>query len=222
MRSYFQCRFVHRIGGFFFLVLDAMDCKVTRVRRLLRNICGNPAVHARFLNTLSLLEHAGSRKIMLSQSRRGASLDHETLKHLAEETRHAYFFRRAAEAVARRKLNYSENDLLAGAHARLYLGRLDAFITRSVQSPLAYLYMTLVVELRATWFYNLYQDVLKELEQPINLKGLLAEEKQHLEGIYMQLSALGEDIDVSLPLLKSFEESKYAALLAALERSAKI
>lgn len=159
---------------------------------------------------------------MLSQSRRGASLDHETLKHLAEETRHAYFFRRTAEAVARKKLNYSENDLLAGAHARLYLGRLDAFITRSVQSPLAYLYMTLVVELRATWFYNLYQDVLKELEQPINLKGLLAEEKQHLEGIYMQLSALGEDIDVSLPLLKSFEESKYAALLAALERSAKI
>lgn len=199
-----------------------MDCKITRVRRLLHDICGNPAVHARFLNTLSLLEHAGSRKIMLSQSRPGASLDHETLKHLAEETRHAYFFRRAAEAVARRKLDYSENDLLAGAHARLYMGRLDAFITRSVRGPLAYLYMTLVVELRATWFYNLYQDVLKELEQPINLKGLLAEEKRHLEGISMQLSALGEDINVSLPLLKSFEESKYAALLGALERSANI
>ena len=55
-----------------------------------------------------------------------------------------------------------------------------------------------------------------------NVAALIAEEKQHLEGIHMQLSALGEDINVSLPLLKSFEESKYAALLGALERSANI
>ena len=53
--------------------------------------------HVRFLNMLSLLEHLGSRKIMLSQMK--GILTQDILKHLAEETRHAFFFKREAEKL---------------------------------------------------------------------------------------------------------------------------
>ena len=58
-----------------------------------------PREHARFLNTLSLMEHIGSRKIMVSQT--CGPLGREVLKHLAEETRHAFFFKKAAETLGR-------------------------------------------------------------------------------------------------------------------------
>ena len=103
-----------------------------RVAGLLQQICAAPGLHARFLNTLSLMEHIGSRKIMASQS--GAGLKQDTLKHLAEETRHAFFFKRAAESTARNALDYSRETTLATAAARAYMGRLDAHIAAALDA----------------------------------------------------------------------------------------
>ena len=66
------------------------------------------------------MEHIGSRKIMASQSERG--LGGDTLRHLAEETRHAYFFKRAAEKLAHRPLGYGAAETIAGAAARVLHG----------------------------------------------------------------------------------------------------
>src|SRR3974390_92113 len=73
-----------------------VDCATQQsAADLLRGLCRNPGLHARFLNTISLMEHIGSRKIMLSQGK--STLPESILRHLNEETRHAHFFRRAAE-----------------------------------------------------------------------------------------------------------------------------
>jgi hypothetical protein len=190
-----------------------------RVGLFLRRVCCEPVSHSQFLNTLSLLEHIGSRKIMASQSRADSAPSCDTLKHLAEETRHAYFFKRAAESIGCRKFSYGANDVLAGAHARQYMGRLDACIARAVRGPAAYLYMSLIVELRAIWFYEIYQRVLKDMNQPLNLTSLLAEEKRHLEEMSESLSELGENARLRLPTFTSFEDSQFVKMLAGLERA---
>src|SRR3569832_825843 len=94
------------------------DC----VRAHLSAFAGEPAAHARFLNMLSLLEHIGSRKIMTCRAMRAPGL--ELLKHLTEESRHAFFFKRAAEGAAGRPLDYNAADTVAPTAAKFYMERL--------------------------------------------------------------------------------------------------
>ena len=189
-----------------------------RMRALLARICADAGLHARFLNSLSLMEHIGSRKIMASQA--GGPLSSDTLKHLAEETRHAFFFKRAAEAVAGRELSYEADALLAGPQAALYMGRLDAFVARQARGAAAYLYMSLVVELRAVWFYALYQSVLQGAGSFLKLTSVLAEEERHLEEMRQSLAAMGEDVDARMADFSAFEARRFAVLLEALEQAA--
>ena len=84
---------------------------VGRTRTLLDSVVAEPQRHARMINTLSLLEHMGSHKIMATQH--SAAIDQPTLKHVAEEAHHAYFMKRQAEKTAGRALEYVAADLLA-------------------------------------------------------------------------------------------------------------
>jgi hypothetical protein len=186
-----------------------------RVHALLTRIGADAALGARFLNTLSLMEHVGSRKIMVSQSR-GGVLNAQTLQHLAEETRHAFFFKRAAEALSGRPLGYDADDLLAGAQARHYMARLDARIARAATGRTAYLFMSYIVEVRAVWFYNLYDRVRKAAGQPLKLTSLLAEEKSHLADMRAQL---GPAVEAEMSAFSVYENSLFARLLAALEQA---
>jgi hypothetical protein len=192
--------------------------EVARMQALLARICADDGLHARFLNSLSLMEHIGSRKIMASQA--GGPLASDTLKHLAEETRHAFFFKRAAEAVAGRPLSYDAAELLAGPQAGLYMGRLDAFVARQAKGAAAYLYMSLIVEVRAVWFYRLYQSVLKGAGSFLKLTSVLAEEERHLDEMRQSLAALGEDVAARMADFSAFESRRFAVLLGALERAA--
>ena len=189
------------------------------VRQRLRWFCVNPAEHALFLNTLSLMEHIGSRKIMASQS--GLELSHETLKHLAEESRHAYFFKREAEKLARFALDYGATATIAGAFARGYMGRLDAEIAVAlgpqVTSELPYLYMSAIVELRAIWLYRMYQAVLAEHQTHITLKSVLAEEELHLADMVARLLDLDDDATGRMEKFCVLEDNRFRAVWAAIE-----
>lgn len=189
-----------------------------RLRAFLARVCASPDLHWRFLNTLSLLEHIGARKIMATQTE-GGELCGDTLRHIAEEARHAWFFKRQAEAAAGRALSYDGASIMAGPQARAYMARLDGTIARSTHGARAYLYMSLVIELRAVWFYRIYQDVLTASGKTIKLGGLLAEEDRHLEEMQGQLGALGEDLAVRLADFTAYEEIRFQTLLSALERS---
>jgi len=191
---------------------------VPAVRARLARFCTQTSEHARFLNMLSLMEHIGSRKIMLSQGK--ADSKQTTLRHLAEETRHAYFFKRLAEKLARRPLSFSGSDTVAPASACAYMGRLDAAISQSLRSTapeLPYLYMSLLVELRAVWLYRLYQDVLDEQRTGIALKSVLAEENLHLDAMLARLRAMDLDLARRLEDFGRIEEVRFRSLWRAVE-----
>jgi hypothetical protein len=158
------------------------------VRAFLQNLVKNKEEHAKFMNMLSMLEHMGSRKIMVSQMHR--TLTEDSLKHLAEEARHAYFFKRQAERAAGRPLDgYTEENTTARVPALMYFGRLDAGISAKVADKAdkdnqAYPWVSLIIELRACWLYHLYHEVLQEAKVSISLKSLLAEEDLHLAEMF--------------------------------------
>lgn len=191
------------------------QCFEAPVRVTLTQLVAAPAAHARFLHMLSMLEHIGSRKIMLSQMQH--DLPEDTLKHLAEEARHAHFFKRQAERFAGHSLaGYDAANTTAFASSRMYFGRLDAWIARHVAADAAYPWVSLIVELRACWLYALYQDVLVQAGTPLSLKSLLAEEDLHLVEMY---AACGADGDL-LRQLSAYETDLFAQVWAQVEADA--
>jgi hypothetical protein len=165
------------------------------------------------------MEHIGSRKIMASQSDPGLSGD--TLRHLAEETRHAFFFKRAAEKLARHPLGYDASETVAGAAARGYMERLDAEILHELDGapdgPLPYLYMSLIVELRAVWFYRLYQETLAEHEHALSLRSVLAEEELHLDAMLARLAEMDSDCSARVKRFQALEQERFRVLWNAIE-----
>jgi len=174
------------------------------------------------MNTLSMLEHMGSHKIMATQH--GPDIDLPTLKHVAEETRHAFFFKRHANREAGRDMANNAADLLAPLAARRYFQRLEAEMVRAFPAdthPRAvYLTMSMVVEFRAVWGYGLYQAALTRARSLVSLKSLQAEEAGHLTDMAERLAGLGE---LDLGRLRGFcriETTLYARLLSVLGGSA--
>ena len=184
---------------------------------LLGAIIHDGALHADFLNTLSMLEHMGSHKIMATQH--GPMIDQATLKHLAEEARHAFFFKRQAE----REAPSGAAGLMAPSAARGYFQRLEAEILRDLpaQAPArtAYLTMSLTVEFRAIWAYRLYQEVLTRAGSAMSLKSLLAEESGHLGEMVEGLRQIGQFDSRRLQFLWDVEQKLYRRLLAQLQRA---
>lgn len=185
---------------------------VPRVRAFLQDIVEDKPRHALFLNMLSMLEHMGSRKIMLSQMKRVMTED--SLKHLAEEARHAYFFKRHAERVAGRSLDgWSDENTMCRIPAAMYFGRMDAGITKAVGDAAAYGWVSLIIELRACWLYAIYQEVLAESSDHMSLKSLLAEEDMHLAEMF---GMCGTNYDM-LRKLSGYETDLFKAFWTRLE-----
>lgn len=184
------------------------------VRAFLTRLVADPSGHAKFLNMLSMLEHMGSRKIMLSQMNR--VLTEDALKHLAEEARHAYFFKRQAERVAGKALDgWDEGNTMARVPALMYFGRMDAGISKAVGDDAAYGWVSLIIELRACWLYGIYHEVLEASPVRLSLKSLLAEEDMHLAEMF---AMCGGDHD-RLKALSAYETALFGKLWTALEEA---
>jgi len=198
------------------------DALAPRTRALLDSIVAEPKRHARMINTLSLLEHMGSHKIMATQH--SAAIDQATLKHVAEEAHHAFFMKRQAEKTAERALEYVADDLLAPSSARMYFQRLEGATVRALGSRrsarAAYLYMSMIVEFRALWFYGLYEQALKRAGHAMSLKRVLGEEQAHLGDMAARLEAGSELSDARVAQVLAAERKLYSRLLGALERGA--
>lgn len=186
------------------------------VRAYLDRLIADRPRHAQFLNMLAMLEHMGSRKIMVSQMHRTESLTEDTLKHLAEEARHAYFFKRQAERAAGHALDGWTNDnTMARVPALMYFGRMDAGISKEVGDDLAYYWVSLVIELRACWLYRIYHAALKASDYQLSLKSLIAEEDGHLEEMF---AACGDNI-AQLRALSAYETGLFNKLWAQIDNS---
>lgn len=191
-----------------------------RFRAFLSRIIQNDETHGKFLNTLSLLEHIGSRKIMLSHIHRSPNA--EVLKHMAEEARHAYFFSHKAEALLKKPLaDYSPDTTLAPAAAKVYFAKLDSHIEHTITAPqkndACYLWVSLMIELRAFWAYGLYQELLAKEQKTLSLKGLIAEENLHLAEMFTSVTAVDSTAEQTIPLLAQHEHELFLHFFEQLE-----
>jgi hypothetical protein len=195
---------------------------VLKTRSLLNRIAGSAALQPRLLNTLSLLEHMGSHRIMATQN--GAAIELATLRHLADECQHASFMKRKAEKAAGHALEYRDQDLLAASAARGYFRRLEASLRRRLGRQAGgkscYLLMSLIVEFRAVWFYSLYQQSLDRQGHSLSLKRLLGEEQNHLTEMAERLAQAGAPGNATMESLIGIEHGLYGRLLESLHQSA--
>jgi hypothetical protein len=188
----------------------------------LHHMLGDSQRHGRFLNTLSLLEHIGSRKIMLSHLKGG--LGKEGLKHMAEESRHAYFFCKEAERFLGHPVNdYATDNTLSLGAAKMYFGRLDAAVTKAVEhlaDGACYLWVSLIVELRANWAYGLYQKALTEKGIALSLKSIMAEENLHLAEMYASVAAIDAEAGQRISTLAAQEHALFRRFWPQMQRAA--
>ena len=185
-----------------------------RVRDFLTAIVREPQRHALFMNMLSMLEHIGSRKLMLSQMDKHDTLDQDMLQHLSEEARHAYFFKRHAERIAGKALpGWTDENTMCRVPALMYFGRMDAGISKAVAPAESYPWVSLIIELRACWLYRIYNEAIEEAGIHLPLKSLIAEEDHHLAEMY----AACDDDGKQLRELSRYETKLFEALWVQLE-----
>lgn len=191
-----------------------------RIQTLLKQIASEPALEARWLNTLSLLEFVGARKISRTVADRHPTL--EVLGHLADETRHALAFKRLACEVAGGEVS----EYLCPQEAATYFQTLDrelaAWATQALgheDVTLNYLLTTTVVEQRAMLMYPLYKAATRQASVRTELGKVVTEEQSHRvdieETCKLRLARAGVS-DLSAP--RGIEERLFDAFLSALER----
>lgn len=195
--------------------------------QLLTKIVSDSDKHARWLNTLSLMENSGARKISASEHKKDVTLI--ILKHAAEEHRHAYYLKKQIS-----KLNldacptYADQYLLASSDSRYYLNLLDVLVCKYLKSTLqlsgndlkfaAYLLVTYAIEVRADELYPIYQNVLDQASSKVNVKSIILEEEGHLEEMLVQLKNFSPDWQKHADKAVGFETKLFNDWLKALEK----
>jgi len=173
-----------------------------KLATLLPLIIANNELHAKWLNTLSLMENTGARKISACED--PLTVTYIILKHAAEEHRHAFYLKKQIEKVGEGKCpTYEPGYLLAPAQSRYYLNQLDIDVCRYLKNELglkgkelrfaAYLLVTYAIEVRADELYPVYQEALEKEGSRVNVKSIILEEEGHLEEMINQLKAFSEN-----------------------------
>lgn len=162
---------------------------------ILPQIIADNHLHARWLNTLSLMENTGARKISASED--PATVTYIILKHAAEEHRHAFYLKKQIEKTGKELPTYAAEYLIAPASSKYYLNQLDIDVCRYLKKELhltgaelrfaAYLLVTYAIEVRADELYPIYQDALDAVGSKVNVKSIILEEEGHLEEMINQL-----------------------------------
>lgn len=168
---------------------------------ILTKIIAKNRLHARWLNTLSLMENTGARKISASED--PATVTYIILKHAAEEHRHAFYLKKQIEKTGVDCPTYAGEYLLAPEFSKRYLHQLDIDVCRYLKYGLslsgaelrfaAYLLVTYAIEVRADELYPIYQDALDQAASKVNVKSIILEEEGHLEEMIKQLQLFSPD-----------------------------
>jgi bacterioferritin (cytochrome b1) len=167
-----------------------------QLKKIVDKIVQSDEAHARWLNSLSMMENTGARKI--SKYEHPVHTNIIVLKHAAEEARHAYYLKKQISKLAKDVCpDYSYPYLLAPIESYHYLRQLDVQACRYIKNKLklegrdlkhgAYLLVTYAIEVRADMLYGIYQEVLTRHGAKVNVKSIIAEEEGHLEEMQRML-----------------------------------
>ncbi len=165
---------------------------------LINQIVSQPVLHAKWLNSLSMMENCGAKKI--SASEHSQNVDLIVLKHAAEEARHAYYLKSQIGKTNHHGCQtYRTDELLAPIESFQYLHKLDIMISRYLKDHCdytghqlkyaSYLLVTYAIEVRADELYPIYEEVLKTKKSTISVRMIIAEEKGHLEEMLQQMDS---------------------------------
>src|ERR1700750_2067737 len=169
---------------------------------ILPKIISDNQLHARWLNTLSLMENTGARKISAWED--PETVTYIILKHAAEEHPHAFYLKKQIEKVKSVDCpTYNGDYLIAPKSSKYYLNQLDVDVCRYLKRELglkgrelrfaAYLLVTYAIEVRADELYPVYQDALDKVSSKVNVKSIILEEEGHLEEMINQLKTFSPD-----------------------------
>lgn len=189
-----------------------------RLKDVLAAIALDRSLEARWLNTLSLLEYIGARKIAKTVAEKHP--DASVLGHWADETRHALAFKELATS-----LNGGTDPgeyLCAEAGAR-YMQELDhalaAWLGPDASLRLCYLLTTSAIEQRAMQVYPLIKATSGHPEVREAVGRIVVEEQSHRrtieEACVQSLAAKGRSFSEALAI----EERCYGTFLLALEEA---
>jgi hypothetical protein len=176
------------------------------LQEIFQNIIKDDNLHARFLNTLSLMENTGARKISASEHK--TKVSYLILKHACEEARHAFYLKKQISKIAKIDYfpTYENAYLLAPFASYTYLHSLDIQVCRYLKQILnlsgeslkyaAYLLVTYAIEVRADELYPIYQNALDEAKSKVNVKSIIVEEEGHLAEMIEQLKSFSTDWEI--------------------------
>ena len=186
-------------------------------KEVLTSLVEIPEMHSRFLNTISLMEYMGARKIIKSQME--GEVDEHLLAHIGEEIRHARVFKKMALKLSGGKLtSYQDCHLLAGQQGRSYIQSVDRSVAAALQQENSrenYLLSTLLIEERAALVYPFYAQRMIPLGFGSQISSVLKEEQYHLEqirGYILQSGSLGL---TQMETLYKMEQEAFEALMQA-------
>ena len=188
------------------------------LEELLKQIVSDDETHARFLNTLSLQENIGARKISANELPETST--YMVLKHAAEEHRHAFYLKKQIGKLdASACPTYEPDYLLAPFSSKYYLNKLDMMTSRYLMDHLllkgaklkfgAYLLVTYAVEVRADLIYPIYQEVLNKAGSKVSVRSIILEEQGHLEEMTAQLKGFSPDWQFHANNIISLENHLY-------------
>jgi hypothetical protein len=200
------------------------------LNQLLPLIITDNTLHAKWLNTLSLMENTGARKISASED--PLTVTYIILKHAAEEHRHAFYLKKQIEKTGDSYCpTYAAEYLLAPAYSRYYLNQLDIDVCRYLKKELnltgkelrfaAYLLVTYAIEVRADELYPVYQEALENAGSKVNVKSIILEEEGHLEEMINQLKSFSPDWELHAQKAVEYETELFGDWVTAISSEIK-
>lgn len=188
-----------------------------KLKTLLDAICDDVEVEARWLNTLSLLEYIGARKIGKTMCRTHPSA--VVLDHWADETRHAYAFKQLCEELSGGEFD----EYLAHDQAINFFQTLDERASHWVTEATGdddrrqnYLLVTTLIERRAMMVYPLYRAATSHDFVRDELQAIIVEEQDHRVEIEERAIAHLEERGVDIEAAFALEEDLFGGLLVAM------
>lgn len=169
---------------------------MNQLESIVNEIVADNELHAKWLNTLSLMENCGAKKIAAFEDPQRTTLT--ILKHAAEEFRHAYYLKKQITKLdVTGFVDYAPQYLLAPISSANYLRKLDVEVCRFLKNEYrfqgskmfygAYLLVTYAIEVRADSLYGIYQRALDSVGSRVNVKSIIAEEEGHLQEMHDML-----------------------------------
>ena len=196
-----------------------------QLQEIMPEIVNNPLLHAKWLNTLSMMENTGARKISAGEHPLKVNLI--ILKHAAEEARHAYYLKKQISKIQTTGFeDYSFGSLLAPIQSYHYLHSLDVAASKYLKTEMnltghalsfgAYLLVTYSIEVRADELYGIYQSALDKSGSKVNVKSIIAEEEGHLAEMIEQLKTFAKDWERHGEYICKIENELYAKWVNAI------